>query len=203
MQHPTTTSQQLQQLLRGGKLLRAADLTRLGISRVSLSRLVGRGVLVRCGRGIYRGADGEVDANHTLASIALRVPQGVICLLSALRFHGLTTQSPFAVWVAIDRKARAPQLDFPPVQVVRFSEIHRREGVHRHSIAGVEVGITSPARTVADCFAYRNTVGVDVAIEALRDCLRLQKASVDELYFAAKSRQMSRVMQPYLESLLA
>lgn len=195
--------ERLRELLRGGNLVRSADLAELGIPRVYLSRLVGTGELARCARGIYRAADGEVDENHSLASVALRVPEGVICLLSALRFHGLTTQSPFEVWLGIDRKARTPRLDFPPLHIVRFSESHRREGVNLHSIEGVPVRITNPARTVMDCFAYRNTVGIDIAIEALRDCLRLHKSSVDDLYRAAKSRQMTRVVQPYLESILS
>ncbi|MGL4552766.1 MAG: type IV toxin-antitoxin system AbiEi family antitoxin domain-containing protein, partial [Gemmataceae bacterium] len=130
-----------------------------------------------------------------------RVPHGVVCLLSALRFHGLTTQAPFEVWLAISRKTRLPNVEHPPLRVVRFPAAALVEGVERHDGEGVAVRVTDPARTVADCFAYRNKVGLDVALEALRDCRRQRRATVDELHRAALSRRMANVMRPYLESL--
>jgi predicted transcriptional regulator of viral defense system len=123
-------------------------------------------------------------------------------LLSALQFHGLTTQLPFEVWLAIDRKARLPKVEYPPLRIVRFSGTDRTRGVVAHQIEGCVVRVTDPARTVADCFAYRKTIGIAVALEALRDCLREKRATPDELHQAAKARHMSNVMRPYLEATL-
>src|SRR5207302_4567454 len=140
--------------------------------------------------------------HHSLAEVCKRVPHGVICLLSALRFHGLTTQSPFEVWLAIDRKARFPRVEHPTLRIVRFSSQALSEGVEEHDVEGVPVRVTTPARTVVDCFAYRNKVGLDVALEALRDCWRQKKASVDEITRAAENRRMLNVMRPYLEAIV-
>ena len=133
---------------------------------------------------------------------AQRVPQAIVCLLSALQFHALTTQAPFEVWLAVDRKARLPQLDSPPVRVVRFSGKALAYGVQHHTVEGVVVRVYSPAKTVADCFKYRNKLGIDVAIEALRDCLRQKKATVDEIWEAARICRMTNVIRPYLETLM-
>lgn len=139
--------------------------------------------------------------NLTMAEASKRVPHGVVCLLSALRFHELTTQSPFEVWLAIGEKARLPKLDYPPLRTVRFSGDALAFGIEEHKAEGVDVRVYSPAKTVADCFKYRNKIGLDVAIEALRDCLRQRKATMDELWNAAKVCRMSKVMRPYLESI--
>ena len=122
-------------------------------------------------------------------------------LLSALRFHGLTTQNPFEVWMAVGIKARRPELDWPPVRIVRFSGPALEYGVEEHDIEGITVRVYNAAKTVADCFKYRNKIGLDVAIEALRDCWRKQKATADELWAAAKVCRVTNVMRPYLESL--
>jgi predicted transcriptional regulator of viral defense system len=151
---------------------------------------------------MYVLADAEITEHHSLAEACRRVPRGVICLLSALRFHGLTTQAPFEVWLAIDRKARMPKVDHPPLRIVRFSGLDLNQGVETHSVEGVPVAVTTSARTVVDCFAYRNKLGIDVAIEALRDCLRQKKASVDEITRAAGTRRMLNVMRPYLEAIV-
>lgn len=195
-----TQSDRLVALARRLGVLRAVDLEEHDIPRVYLTRLVAEGVLERPSRGVYVLADAEVTENHSLAEACRRVPHGVVCLLSALRFHGLTTQSPFEVWLAIDRKARRPKVDYPPLRIVRFSGSDLTAGVATHNVEGVTVKITEPARTVADCFAYRNTVGIDVALEALRDCLRLKLATPDDLYRVAKARRMANVMRPYLEA---
>ena len=129
------------------------------------------------------------------------MPHGVVCLLSALRFHGLTTQAPFEVWLAIDRKARLPRLEHPPLRIVRFPAPALTEGVEGHAVEGVPVRVTTPARTVVDCFVYRNKVGLDVALEALRDCWRQRRATMDELWQAARACRMANVMRPYLEAL--
>jgi len=195
-----THSDQLVELARRRGVLRAADLKEHGIPRVYLTRLVADGVLERSSRGLYVLAGVEITENHSLAEACRRVPHGIVCLLSALRFHGLTTQSPFEVWLAIDRKARLPKVDYPRLRIVRFSGADLTNGIESHEIEGVTVKVTTPARTVADCFAYRNTVGIDVALEALRDCLRQKQASPDDLYRAAKARRMANIMRPYLEA---
>jgi predicted transcriptional regulator of viral defense system len=128
-------------------------------------------------------------------------PPTVVCLLSALRFHRLTTQAPFEVWLGIGVKARLPRVEYPPLRIVRFSGPAQTEGVEEHVIWGVTVRVTNPARTVVDCFKYRYKVGMDVALEALRDCRQKRKATVDELHRAAQARRMANVMRPYLEAL--
>jgi predicted transcriptional regulator of viral defense system len=190
-------------LARQRGVLRATDLEEHHIPRVYLTRLVDTGVLDRPSRGVYVLAGANVTENHSLAEACRRVPHGVVCLLSALQFHGLTTQFPFEVWLAIDRKARFPKVEYPPLRIVRFSGTDLKRGVVVHNIEGVPVKVTDPARTVADCFAYRKKIGVDVALEALRDCLRKKKASPDDLYRAAKVRRMANVMRPYMEATLA
>ena len=129
------------------------------------------------------------------------MPHGVVCLLSALRFHRLTTQAPHEVWIGIERKARKPTLDSPPLRVVRFAGAALTTWVKEHAFEGVTVRVTNRARTVSNCFAYRTTVGLDLAIEALRDCLQERRATVDELYRAAQARRMANVMRPYLAAL--
>jgi predicted transcriptional regulator of viral defense system len=203
MEHAGTHAARLVDLARQLGVLRATDLAAHGIPRIYLTRLVADGVLERSSRGVYVLTGAAISENHSLAEACRRVPHGVICLLSALQFHGLTTQSPFEVWLAIDRKARLPKAAYPPLRVVRFSGPDLTTGVGAHNVEGVAVRVTDPARTVADCFAYRNTVGTDVALEALRDCLRQKQASPDDLYRAAKARRMANVMRPYLEATTA
>ncbi|HEY7307845.1 MAG TPA: type IV toxin-antitoxin system AbiEi family antitoxin domain-containing protein [Gemmataceae bacterium] len=198
---PRSKSHKLLELIRGRGVVRSRDLDRHYIPRTYLTRLHRQGVLDRPSRGVYVLADAEPTEHHGLAEACKRVPHGVVCLLSALRFHGLTTQAPFEVWLAIDRKARLPKVEHPPLHVVRFSGPALTEGVEEHTVEGVPVRVTTPARTVVDCFAYRNKVGLDVALEALRDCRRQRRATMDDLHQAAKARRMANVMRPYLESL--
>jgi predicted transcriptional regulator of viral defense system len=136
-----------------------------------------------------------------LAEVARRVPKGVVCLLSALRFHGLTTQAPFEVWLAIENKAIAPKLDYPSLRIVRFSGAALTEGVEEHVVDGVMVRVTGVAKTVADCFKYRNKIGLDVALEALREAWRGKRMTSDDLWRYAKVCRVANVMRPYLDSL--
>jgi predicted transcriptional regulator of viral defense system len=182
-------------------VLRTQDLEHLGVSRRALKELSDRGIIERIGRGLYRVAGSEVTEHQSLVEACKRVPHGVVCLLSALRFHGLTTQNPFAVWLAIDRKAWQPRVDYPPLQVVRFSGEALRSGVETHILQGVQVRVYSPAKTVADCFKYRNKIGLDVAIEALRDCVERKLCTFDDLWRFARICRVANVMRPYLESL--
>jgi len=188
------------ELLKESGILRPRDLEAIGISGVYLNKLYAEGLLERLSRGLYTLPDSEPSENRTIAEAGKRVPQGVVCLLSALRFHDLTTQAPFEVWLAIDEKARPPKIDYPPLRIVRFSGQALSYGIKEHEVDGVQVRIYSPAKTVADCFKYRNKIGLDVAIEALRDCIGQRKATVDELWAAAKVCRMSNIIRPYLEA---
>jgi predicted transcriptional regulator of viral defense system len=199
---PPTTSDRLLALVRRLGVVRPRDLAGQDVPRTALAKLVADGVLDRPSRGVYVLADADVTEHHDLAQVGKRVPNGIVCLLSALRFHRMTTQAPHEVWLGIDRKARLPRLDHPPLRIVRFSGAGLTAGVDEHPVEGVRVRVTNPARTVVDCFAYRSTVGLDVALEALRECLRERRATVDDLHRAAQARRMANVMRPYLEALV-
>jgi predicted transcriptional regulator of viral defense system len=194
--------QQILELARKAGVLRPRDVEAVGISGEYLHKLFTEGVLERRSRGLYSLPDAEFGENIQLAEIAKRVPKAVVCLLSALRFHELTTQAPHQIWIAIGEKARSPRIEYPPIHVVRFAEAPLHYGVQIHPIDGVEVKVYSPAKTVTDCFKFRRQIGTDVALEALRDCWRQQKATIDELWAAAKVCRMSNIIRPYLESLL-
>jgi predicted transcriptional regulator of viral defense system len=182
-------------------VVRAADLAAHGIPRWRLYQLVGEGEVVRQARGIYVAADHVYTADHTLVQVAKRVPGSVICLLTALRFHDLTTQLPAEVWIALPEKARKPRLDYPRLRVTRFSGMALTEGIETHRIEGVDVRTYSAAKTVADCFKYRNKVGIDVAVEALRDFSRRHRGGATDLARFARICRVTRVMQPYLDSI--
>jgi predicted transcriptional regulator of viral defense system len=193
--------EQVLTLARRKGVLRPRDLDAPGIPREHLRRLHSEGLLLRPGRGLYVPADARPTENQSLVEACKRVPQGVVCLLSALQFHELTTQAPFEVWMAVAAKAWAPRVNYPPLRIVRFSGAALTSGVEEHCIGGVPVKVYSPAKTVADCFKYRNKIGLDAALEALRDCWRRRKATMDELWKAASVCRMTNVMRPYLESL--
>ncbi|MEP6495553.1 MAG: type IV toxin-antitoxin system AbiEi family antitoxin domain-containing protein [bacterium] len=182
-------------------VLRARDLAPLGISREVLRRLEATGKLERRARGLYALSNAARGEQETLALTSVRVPGGVICLLSALRFHELTTQNPTEVWLAIDRRARAPIVRDLPLHFVRFSGRALTAGIERHKVDGVAVPVYCPAKTVADCFKYRGKIGIDVAIEALQEVWRSRRSSVDELSKYAAICRVSNVMRPYLEAI--
>ena len=195
------TANRVLQLAREKGLLRPRDLDEYGIARIYLSRLHKKNLLRKAGRGLYILADAEPTKDHTIAQVCKRMPHGVVCLLSALQFHEMTTQLPFEVWLAIDRKGWLPQASDLPVRIVRFSKVALTEGVEEHIIEGVKVRVYNPAKTVADCFKYRNKVGLDVALEALRECWRERKCTSEDLYHYAKICRVWRVMRPYLEAI--
>ena len=182
-------------------LIRPRDLAPRGLPRVALTRLVRQGLLTRVGRGLYAHPDRTVSEHASLAEVARKHPQAIVCLLSALRVHNLTTQSPFEVWLAIPNKARAPKLAYPPLRIVRFSGAALTEGIEDHQIDGVTVRVTSVERTVADCFKFRNKIGVDVAMEALREAWMGKRVHMDELWRCATLCRVANVMRPYMESL--
>jgi len=194
-------SKQVLDIVRKAGILRPRDLAPQSIPRTYLQRLEERGLLVKETRGQYKLPDAKVTENHGLAEACKRVPRGVICLLSALQFHKLTTQAPSEVWLALDRKARAPKNGGQPLRLVRMSGKALTEGVEDHRIEGVAVKVYQPAKTVADCFKYRNKIGLDVALEALRDYRKKHRSGMDELWRLAKICRVERVMRPYLEAL--
>lgn len=187
---------------KGRKLFRASEMEReLGLSRMYIWRLVQEGQLEKVGRGIYTLAGTEYNQNQSILEVATRVPNGVICLISALRFHDLTTQNPFEVWIAIERNSWIPRTHGVRLRVFTFSENVYRVGIEIQNIEGIDVKVYSPAKTIADCFYYQKTVGLDVCIEALRDAWRQRKVTMDDLYHYAEVRRVKRTMVPYLNTL--
>jgi predicted transcriptional regulator of viral defense system len=189
------------ELARKVGVIRPKDLKALGIPEVYLWRLHHRGLLEQVGRGLYATKNANVTENHSLAEAAKRVPHAALCLLSALRFHQMTTQLPHEVWLAIGPKTKRPKPNGLTLRIVRFSGNALTSGIEEHTVEGVTVRIYNPAKTVADGFKYRNKIGLDVALEALRDCMRQRKATADELWRYAKVCRMANVMRPYLEAL--
>jgi len=181
--------------------VRIKDLLERNIHPEYARRLVSKRLLVRSGRGLYVLAESEITEFHNFAIIGKLVPKGVICLTSALRYHNIGTQLPRKVWLALSRGSAQPHLSYPPVSIIRLSGPCFSEGIDEHQIEGVAVKIYSPAKTVADCFKFRNRVGLEAAIEAARECLREKKATSDEVYHYAKIGRVWNVMRPYLEAL--
>ena len=200
--HATKTDKILE-LVRAAGVLRPRDLDPYGIPRTYLSRLCAAGKLERIGRGLYILPGSNTTEHHALAEVCKRVPNGVVCLLSALRFHEITTQAPFEVWLAIGENAWRPRLEYPPLRIARFSKASLKAGIEEHRIEGVTVRIYSPAKTIADCFKYRNKIGLDVAIEALRECWRSRRCSMNDLWYYAEICRVRNIMRPYLESIAA
>ncbi|MFZ3334058.1 MAG: type IV toxin-antitoxin system AbiEi family antitoxin domain-containing protein [Candidatus Acidiferrales bacterium] len=183
------------------QILRSKDIFALGIPRNYLPRLVRKGVLRKLERGLYAPTSSRLTEHLSLIEAAHKVPKGVVCLLSALQFYKFTTQAPHQIWMAIDVKAWAPRVTSLPVRFVRMSGPALRFGVKEYPVRAATLKVYTPAKTVADCFKFRNKIGTDVALEALRECRRLKKASMDELWAAAKICRVANVMRPYLEFL--
>ena len=181
-------------------VIRPGDLERLAVPRNYLGRLVRAGRLERVGRGLYSSAEHPPSENRTLLEVCRKVPQAVICLASALRFHELTTENPFEVWIALKPGAWSPRTEYPPIRVVRVSGDALTFGVAEHLVEGTKIKVYSPAKTVADCFRFRSKIGTELAIQSLRECFRGKKATMDELWEAAKVCRVSNVMRPYMES---
>ena len=181
-------------------ILQPRDFTRLAIHPQEVSRLVQKGELLRVGRGRYVLPQAEHSENLGLALVAAAVPRATICLLSALRYHNIGTQAPHEVWIAVERGATRPRLDYPPVRVVLVSGRAFTYGVERHVIDGVTVRVYSAAKTVADCFKFRHKIGLDVVLEALREGLRSKRFNREMVWAAAKVCRVTAVIRPYLEA---
>jgi predicted transcriptional regulator of viral defense system len=198
-----THEQQVLRLARKSTMLRARDLTQKGLPTIALTRLVQSGKLERVARGLYGLPGAKIGEHRSLAEVASRVPRGVVCLLSALRVHEIGTQAPFEVWIAIPQNMATPRLDQPAIRVVRMSDEALTEGVEHMKIDGVKVPVFSAARTVVDCFRFRNKIGLDVALEALRDGWRQRKFTLDDLWLHATRGRVANVMRPYIEAITA
>lgn len=194
--------QKILELAKQMGLIRPCDVEAAGIHREYLLRLYRNGELTRVGRGLYALPDGQTSEFLSLAEVAKRVPNAVVCLISALQFHNLTTQITNSVWVSIENKKWEPTFDYPPLIIVRLSGDAFSFGVEEHEIDRITVKVYSPAKTVADCFKFRNKVGLDVALEALRETWRSRKATMDELWETAKVCRVANVMRPYLEMVI-
>ena len=194
-------TEEILDLVREAGLVRPRDLESAGVPGGSLAQLAQRGLLERLGRGLYAVPGAAPSEHRSLAEVSKRTPRGVVCLLSALRFHGLTTQAPAEVWLAIGPKDRAPRPAGVRLRIVRVSGEARDAGVETHVVEGVPVRVYGAAKTVADCFKFRNKIGTDIAVEALRDCLEQRRCTADELFEYARVCRVSRVMRPYMEAL--
>jgi predicted transcriptional regulator of viral defense system len=199
----TTHEQQVLRLARARTLLRARDVTQQGLPTIALTRLVQAGKLERVARGLYGLPGAEISEHRSLAEVSARVPRAVVCLLSALRVHEIGTQAPFEVWIAIPQHMVTPRLDQPAIRVVRMGDVALAEGVERLHIDGVEVPVFNAARTVVDCFRFRNKIGLDVALEALRDGWSQRKFTLDDLWRHATRGRVANVMRPYIEAITA
>lgn len=194
--------QKIMELARQMGLIRPRDVEAAGVHREYLLRLYRNGDLIRVGRGLYALPGAQTSESISLAEVAKRVPNAVICLISALEFHQITTQIAHSVWIAIENKKWEPKFEYPPIEIVRFSGTAFSFGVEEHEVDRIKVKIYSPAKTVADCFKFRSKVGLDVALEALRETWRSRKATMDELWKAAKVCRVSNTMRPYLEAVV-
>ena len=203
MNHPRSQRQIAHALLEEHGIMRLVELRSAGVTAATVSRMARAGEVIRLARGLYQLPDAPFDTSHSLAEAAKRLPKGVVCLVSALAFHGLTDQLPKKVWMAIGKKDWAPKPDGMPIRVIRFTESLLVQSVETHVIEGVPVKVFGVAKTIADCFRHRNKVGLSVAIEGLQEALRQRKASPAEIARHAERGGISTVIRPYLEALTA
>jgi predicted transcriptional regulator of viral defense system len=203
MAKPRTQRELARTLLKQQGIMRLAELRHAGVTAATLARMEHSGEVVRLARGVYGLLDADLDPNHSLAVAAKRVPRGIVCLVSALAFHGLTDQLPPKVWIAIGPKDWTPQHIGGGLRIVRFTDALRREGLETHVIEGVSVRVFGVAKTVADCFRHRGNVGLPVALEGLQEALRQRKATPADIARQAAKGGVSTVIRPYLEALTA
>ena len=195
-------TEQILELAKEKGIIQANDLKALGITRNYLYKLSEKGLLIKTARGMYMLPDAIITENQNLVEIAKKIPSAVVCLISALSFHEITTQIPHEIWIAVPRDTWRPSIVYPPLHYTVLTENVYNFGIQEVTINNTIVKIYSPAKTVADCFKFRNKTGVDVAIEALREVWRSRKATMDELVEAAEVDRVSRIMRPYLEAIV-
>ena len=194
--------QKILELAKKMGIIRPRDVEAEGISRMYLHRMYKKGEVERIGRGLYVLPQSINNESFSLAEVSKHIPNGVICLISALHFHELTTQIPHKVWIAIENKKWEPESQYPPIEIIRLTGSAFSFGIEIHKVNNVTTKIYSPAKTVADCFKFRNKIGLDIALEALKETKNNRKATVDELWEAAKVCKMTNVMRPYLEAIV-
>lgn len=199
---PTKQTDQALKVLKARGIARLCELMAAGVAQETVSRLVRSGRVTRLARGLYQLPGSDLGSTHGFAEACKLVPRGVLCLVSALQFHELTVQLPRAIWMAIETGARTPRVSYPPMKFVRFSNESISQGIEKHKIEGVAVRVTDPATTIADCFRFRRKVGIDVALEGLREALKRRKASADDIMKAAQHRRIWTKLRPYLEAML-
>lgn len=202
MPEPASQREHLLHFLQERGMARSAEIQRAGITAATLSRLVAEGTILQLSRGLYQLPDSIGHVHHTLAEASMRVPRGVVCLVSALAFHGLTDQMPRRVWMAIGTKDWKPVIDYPPIRIVRFSEPYLSTGISGHVIEGVRVPVYNVTKTLADCFRHRRSVGQQVAIDGIREALRQRRATPAEIAAAAEEGRAWNTMRPYVEALI-
>jgi predicted transcriptional regulator of viral defense system len=199
----TDRSSPIASLLQGQALLRPSDAVALGYSRMYLAQLAKQGRVRKISRGLYATPQRKESEFSSFSEIASKHPKALVCLLSALAFHGLTTQAPHEVWIAIGNKDRIPKMSYPPLRIVRFGGETHSDGVASHTMDGVEVKVTNIAKTIVDCFKFRNKIGLDVALEALKEAVQSKRVTMDELWHYSRLCRVHNVMRPYLEGLAA
>src|SRR3990167_136454 len=197
-----TQIQHILKLFRNTKTIRASDLKEKGIPRSVLACMVSSGLLEKVSHGLYRLTNTPMSEKEEMVNIALRVPQAVFCLFTALQFHELTTQLPREIWIAMPQGSHKPKIDYPPIQIIRPTKKIYDEGIDIVIVDQVPIKIYNPAKTVVDCFKYRNKIGMDVALEALKDALHQKKVTSDELYYFAKIERVQKIILPYMEAIL-
>lgn len=203
MPEPISQRQIAHALLTARGIARLVELRDAGVTAATMSRMERNGEVLRLARGLYQLSDAPLDANHSLAEAAKRVPKGVVCLVSALAFHGLTDQLPRQIWLAIGQKDWAPKSDGTPIHIVRFTENLLNDSVETHVFEGVTVKVFGVVKTIADCFRYRNKIGLSVAIEGLQEALRQRKTTPGEIARQAERGGVATVIRPYIEALTA
>ena len=202
MLNPTNIERAKRIFRKQGGMLRTSEAIRLGLHPRTLYAMRDEGVLATVSRGLYRLAELEALTEPDLVTVAVRVPRSVVCLISALAFHDLTSEIPHEVQIALPRNVKAPRLDHPPLRVFRFSGNTYSAGAEERWLDGVKIKIYGLEKTVADCFKFRNKIGIEVAIEALKRCLKRKRGSPKEILKYARICGVERIMRPYLESLL-
>ena len=196
-----THTQRILDYARARGIVRSSELSKIGAPRIALTRLTASGHLERIGRGLYRLPDGPASENEGLEAITRLAPKSVLCLLSALQFHELTTVLPREVWIAMPRGSHVPRLDFPPIRMVQFAGTAYSDGIELHERGQLGIRVYGVAKTIADCFKYRHKIGLDVALEALKQARQSRRVTVDAVWHSAQICRVTNVMRPYLEAL--
>ncbi|KTD61863.1 type IV toxin-antitoxin system AbiEi family antitoxin domain-containing protein [Legionella spiritensis] len=188
-------------MVREKGIIKISELTKKGITRATVSRLVSENKLEKIATGLYCLPETEFSEKESLVILASRVPQAVFCLLTALQIHELTTQLPRKVWIAMPRGSHTPKIDYPPVKMIQYSKEVYEEGIETIESDNIKLRVYNSAKTIADCFKHRTTIGIDVAIEALKEAYSKNKVSMDELWHYAKICRVANIMRPYLEAI--